>query len=148
MTIPTLADLIPVLQVAIGPVILISGAGLVLLSMTNRIGRAIDRARLLKQELHGQPPEAQRNMHAQLSILAHRAHLLRQAIILLCVSILLAALLIISLFLAALLRWEAGWLILVLFVGCLAALIAAMVPFIEDVNQSLKALELDLSTDD
>ena len=33
------------LQVAIGPVILISGVGLLLLTMTNRLGRAIDRAR-------------------------------------------------------------------------------------------------------
>jgi len=39
MTPPTLTQLIPVLQVAIGPVILISGVGLLLLSMTNRYGR-------------------------------------------------------------------------------------------------------------
>jgi hypothetical protein len=33
------------LRDAIGPVILISGVGLLLLTMTNRLGRAIDRAR-------------------------------------------------------------------------------------------------------
>ncbi|MFN9975717.1 MAG: DUF2721 domain-containing protein, partial [Phycisphaerae bacterium] len=38
MSLPTVPDLIPVLQVAIGPVILISGVGLLLLSMTNRLG--------------------------------------------------------------------------------------------------------------
>ena len=38
------AELIPVLQMAVGPVILISGIGLILLSMTNRFGRVIDRA--------------------------------------------------------------------------------------------------------
>jgi hypothetical protein len=37
-------ELIPVLQVAIGPVILISGVGLLLLTLTNRFGRAVDRA--------------------------------------------------------------------------------------------------------
>ena len=37
-----LTDLVPILQMAIGPVILISGVGLLLLSMTNRLGRAID----------------------------------------------------------------------------------------------------------
>ena len=42
-----LAEIIPVLQVSIGPVILISGVGLLLLTMTNRLGRAIDRARQL-----------------------------------------------------------------------------------------------------
>jgi Protein of unknown function (DUF2721) len=44
-------ELIPVLQVAIGPVILISGVGLLLLTLTNRYGRTIDRSRLLVGEL-------------------------------------------------------------------------------------------------
>ena len=42
-----LIDLVPILQMAVGPVILISGVGLLLLSMTNRLGRVIDRSRLL-----------------------------------------------------------------------------------------------------
>ena len=45
MTTSTVHDIVPVLQIAIGPVILISGVGLLLLTMTNRLGRAIDRAR-------------------------------------------------------------------------------------------------------
>ena len=145
MPLPSLTELIPVLQIAVGPVILISGAGLVLLSMTNRLGRAIDRARILKEELPAHSAAERPNTRAQLRILRRRAQLLRQAIILVSLSILLAALLIISLFLAALLRWDAGWLILLLFVGCLGALIGGMVRFIEDVNQSLAALELDLA---
>ena len=47
-----LIDLIPTLQLAIGPVILISGIGLILLSMTNRYGRLLDRARRLTGDLH------------------------------------------------------------------------------------------------
>ena len=42
----TLHEIVPVLQVATGPVILISGIGLLLLTMTNRLGRTIDRARI------------------------------------------------------------------------------------------------------
>lgn len=37
-----MVDLIPTLQTAIGPVILISGVALLLLTVTNRLGRAID----------------------------------------------------------------------------------------------------------
>src|SRR5579859_2639184 len=44
-------DLIPVLQVAIGPVILISGVGLLLLTLTNRLGRAVDRSRAQDRQL-------------------------------------------------------------------------------------------------
>ena len=47
----SLEQIIPELRDAIGPVILISGVGLLLLTMTNRLGRAIDRARQLKREL-------------------------------------------------------------------------------------------------
>ena len=41
MPLTSLEKIIPMLQVAIGPVILISGVGLLLLTMTNRLGRAI-----------------------------------------------------------------------------------------------------------
>ncbi len=38
------------LQLAVSPVILISAYGLLLLSLTNRLGRAIDRGRLLRND--------------------------------------------------------------------------------------------------
>jgi hypothetical protein len=41
-----LNDLMTTLQLSIGPVILISGVGLILLSMSNRFARVIDRSRL------------------------------------------------------------------------------------------------------
>jgi hypothetical protein len=41
----SLEQIIPELRDAIGPVILISSVGLLLLTMTNRLGRAIDCAR-------------------------------------------------------------------------------------------------------
>ena len=41
------SEVVPVLQISIGPVILISGVGLLLLSLTNRYGRVIDRSRFL-----------------------------------------------------------------------------------------------------
>jgi CHASE3 domain sensor protein len=51
MPITPLKELIPVLQVAIGPVILISGVSLLMLTLTNRYGRTIDRARQIVHEL-------------------------------------------------------------------------------------------------
>lgn len=144
MSIPSASELIPVLQIAIGPVILISGVGLLLLSMTNRFGRVIDRARELQLALRAEAQADHNRAESQLQILHRRAYLLRRAIILALLSVLLAALLIISLFFAALLRWDAGWLILLLFMGCLAALIGSLIAFIHDINQSLLALKLEL----
>ena len=144
MTFPPLSELVPVLQIAVGPVILISGVGLLLLSMTNRLGRAIDRARILHSQWLDAEPLAQKRTNDQLHILWRRADIIRQAIILASLSLLLAACLIITLFVAALLGWDAGGVIICLFAGCLMALIGSLVLFIWDVNQSLAALRLEL----
>ena len=47
----TLTQLVPILQLAIGPVILISGVGLLLLTLTNRFGRMLDRSRAIIHEV-------------------------------------------------------------------------------------------------
>ena len=137
-------DLIPILQVAIGPVILISGVGLLLLTMTNRFGRIIDRTRQLSRELRSEEAPARHGVLAQLDILLTRARIVRGAITAASVSALLAAVLIIVIFVGALfkLSWAVG--IVGLFVSCLASLIASLALFIRDVNLSLKALRLEV----
>jgi len=130
-----LEQLVPVLQLAIGPVILISGVGLLLLTLTNRFGRLLDRARLLHRE-----PGAK----AQIDILHRRASILRLSIILAAITVLLVAVLILALFVAALFRLEAGWPIVVLFCVSLLALIGSMLAFIRDMNLALAAVRLEI----
>lgn len=140
----SIAQLIPTLQVAIGPVVLVSGIGLLILSMTNRLGRVIDRGRILARELAELPSEGQVRIEAQLHILVRRAEYLRRAITAAAVSVLLAALLIITLFLTAVLGLEDAWLISALFISSLAALIFSLVAFLQDLNESLLAFKLDI----
>jgi hypothetical protein len=140
----SLNQIIPVLQVAIGPVILISGAGMLLLVMTNRLGRAIDRARQLAAELRQPSPRDRSEILAQVNIIFRRARLLRLTIALAALSVLLAGVLIISLFLTALMHWENGLEVSLIFIGCLVALIASLVTFIYDIHLSLVALKLEL----
>jgi len=144
MPVPTVAQLIPILQTAIGPVILISGVGLLLLTMTNRLGRVIDRSRILSADLMSASDVARPALQAQLGILWNRARLIRAAITLAALSALFAAILIIVLFFTALWQLETAWLIGALFVLCMACLIASLGLFIHDVNQSLAALKLEL----
>jgi hypothetical protein len=144
MPITPLRELIPVLQVAIGPVILISGVGLLLLTQTNRYGRTIDRARQLVHELRELAGADRQRLEGQITILYRRARLLRLSILLAGVSVLLVSLLITVLFLTALLRLEAGLLISLLFIACLVALSGSLVAFIRDINLSLVALKLEL----
>jgi hypothetical protein len=139
-----LHELIPVLQVAIGPVILISGVGLLLLTLTNRYGRTIDRSRQLGRELRDLAGTDCERVEGQIEILYRRARLLRLSILLAGVSVLLVSLLITVLFVTALLRLEAGLMISLLFIACLVALSASLVAFIRDINLSLGALKLDI----
>jgi hypothetical protein len=144
MATTSLNQIVPVLQVAIGPVILISGVGLLLLTMTNRLGRAIDRARQLMRELEERTAQDRDYVLAQVAIIYHRARLIRLTITLAAVSVLLASVLIIALFLTALFQWEVGTLISLIFIVCLASLIASLVTFIYDIHLSLVALKLEL----
>src|SRR4051812_40790119 len=142
-----LSQLIPVLSIAIGPVILISGVGLLLLSMTNRLGRTIDRSRILlaaRGESHGGERERQ---EAQLEILWRRALLLRTAITLAAIAALLAAVLIIVLFVGVILKLEIAIVVITLFIGCLVAVIASLIYFIRDIEMSLRALAMELQRD-
>lgn len=143
-----LDDLVPVLQTAIGPMILISGVGMLLLNMTNRLGRTIDRSRQLVEMLRHCDEDDRRRCKLQLDILWRRAHLLQSAISLIAVSAFLAALLVILLFFCVLLKIEAAIMLSTLFILCLSALIAALVFFLRDIKLTLRALAHELGRDE
>ena len=140
----SLIDLVPTLQLAIGPVILISGVGLILLSMTNRFGRVIDRSRKLNEDLRRAPRAVRPKILAQLKILSTRAKIVQAEIALAAVSVLLAAILIITLFLGALLNLAMAAFIVGLFILCMLSLIVSLLLFIADMRLSLKAFWLEI----
>src|SRR5579862_3634180 len=139
MPLTSLEQIIPELRDAIGPVILISGVGLLLLTMTNRLGRAIDRARQLKHELPGRTGHEREQTLAQVAIIYRRARVIR-------LCMLLASALIIMLFVTALLQWQQAALVGLIFIGSMVSLFGSMIAFIWDINLSLHALKLELET--
>src|SRR5262245_44395680 len=133
-----LADLIPMLQFSIGPVILISGVALILGSINNRLGRTIDRSRHLSEARRRTTDAHQRAVQdEQLKILWRRAHILQIAITLAASSVLCAALLIITLFIGAVCRFEIAAVVIALFVSCLGCMIGSLIYFLRDINMSL-----------
>ncbi len=148
MQAPSVAQLIPVLQTAIGPTILISGVGLLLLTMTNRLARTIDRTRTLAHEVPDESDPDYTKNTGQLRILWKRARLIRLSIALASLSALFAAILIIVLFVTALLQIENVWLICALFITCLICLIGSLIVFIHDINLALAALKFELAGKD
>jgi hypothetical protein len=138
-----LQELIPMLQVAVGPSILISGVGLLLLTMTNRLGRAIDRARHLAPLLKSASDDERRSYQAQVDILWHRARLLRTAIFLAATGAFFAALMMIVVFVSETMKIHLVWLISVCFLGSMVSVMASLVWFLRDINTSLHALAIE-----
>jgi VIT1/CCC1 family predicted Fe2+/Mn2+ transporter len=137
----SLSQLVPILQLSIGPVILISGVGLLLLTLTNRFGRMVDRARLLSHELAAGPAAAKADdLRLQIQILLRRASILRLSITLGTITVLLAGVLVLLLFLAALLKVELGVLIVAVFCTAMLSLLGSMIAFIKDTNLALAAV--------
>lgn len=141
----SLTQLVPILQLAVGPVILISGVGLLLLTLTNRFGRMIDRSRAIIREIsEGSPaPAVVVNLNDQVQILHRRAHILRLSITLAAVTVLSVGVLILGLFVAAFWELEMVGVLVAIFCVAILGLIGSMIAFIADMNLSLRAAQLD-----
>lgn len=138
------AQLIPELRDAIGPVMLVSGVGVPLLTMFNRSGRAIGRAWQLKSELPERTVREREPTAAQVAIIYRRARMIRVGMLLAAISVLLAAALIIRLFVTVLLQWRQATLASLFFIGSMVSLFGFIIVFIRDINFSLHALKLEL----
>jgi hypothetical protein len=141
----SLTELIPVLQIATAPVILISGVGLLLLSLTNRFGRAVDRTRQIHREMREAAAPDRPQLANQVEVFYRRARLIQLSIVLGALSALFAAMLILALFLTALMKWELAAVISLIFICSLSSLVACLVTFIMDIRLSLKALKVELT---
>jgi hypothetical protein len=64
------------IELAVAPVFLLTGIGAMLAVMTNRLGRVIDRARVLEERLDGASPESLATLRADLAVLSRRAKLI------------------------------------------------------------------------
>jgi hypothetical protein len=114
--------------------------------MTNRLGRAIDRARQLKRELPDRTGHEREHTLAQVEIIYRRARMIRLSILLAATSVLLASALIITLFVTGLLQCQQGVLVGLIFIGSMISLFGSIIAFIWDINLSLHALKLELDT--
>ncbi|MBJ7326857.1 MAG: DUF2721 domain-containing protein [Chthoniobacterales bacterium] len=125
------------LQLAISPVIMISAYGMLLLSMTNRLGRAIDRARSLSGE-------SATKRQCQVELLIKRARRIRAGILAVSFAMFFAALLVLALFVSVFMQLDVKLVVSAFFVASLLCLIYSLACLIADVMGSLKAMEVEL----
>lgn len=144
LDIPKQESILPIIQLSITPVILISGIGALMISMTNRMGRIVDRSRSLAGLLRAATGEERTHIEQQLSIMFRRAKLMQLALTLVSSSMFVSGLLVVMIFLSALLRVELSAVILAVFATSVGCLLGGLAAFIRDVNLSLQALSVEV----
>lgn len=138
------ASLTHILQFAISPVVLISAVGLLLLTVTNRFGRAIDRSRTLVGEIMATEARKRGPLQEQLRILMKRSGWLQRSITLIAASLFLSGLMIFVMFLKVLAGWPVGGLIVFVFALDVLALIGSMVYFLMELFLALEAVRIEV----
>jgi hypothetical protein len=130
---PHVVDVAHVIQLAVAPVFLLSGVGVMLTVFTNRLGRIIDRARILEERLHIAEINAKSEIYAQLTLLSRRALWTERAIGCATVTGLLICVVIVTLFVSDVVTIDlSGWIAL-MFALAMLAFIGAFVSFLREI---------------
>lgn len=127
------ASIAQAIQLAVAPVFLLTGVGATLNVLASRIGRIIDRARIMEDQLMRATPEAAAELHSRLRVLSKRATLVNRAIGLSVMSGILVSLVVAALFVTAALQLDLAAAIAVAFVLALLGLASALIYFLREV---------------
>lgn len=133
-------DVTHAMQLALGPVFLLNGIGVLLSMMTSRLARIVDRARGLESRLGTARGDDAREIHRVLAFTGRRARLMNRAITLSTMAALLVALVVAMLFAGAFLSFVTAHVIALLFVACMGALVGSLLCFLIEVRVATEAL--------
>lgn len=132
-----------VIQLSVAPVFLVTGIGAMLSVLSFRLGRAVDRARVLEDFLCAiQDPPRIAGIHRELEIISVRTGLMNWAITLCTTSALLICLVIMVLFVGALINLNIATPIAVLFILSMVTLIASLLVFLKEIRLATANLRI------
>lgn len=131
------------IQLALGPVFLLSGVGITLNMLTTRLSRIVDRARTLEDRRDvTTDPQRVKNIEYDLKVIVRRVRYINGAIILSTVSAFLTALVVTLLFASAFSPIGVGPSIAVLFVASLVSLAVSFALFLLEVRIATRSLRI------
>lgn len=134
-----------VIEVSVAPVFLLAGISGLLVVLTNRLGRAIDRSRMLKAaELEPVPAAQSDSIQREKTALIARIRFVNAAISMAVVSAILVCLVIVTLFLGSLVQFNVAAVIASLFIVCMLFLSLAFFMFFLEVMISIRTLKTTL----
>jgi hypothetical protein len=135
---------LPIIQTAVTPVILLSGVGALMITLTNRMGRIVDRTRSLAGQAQQAANDARSHIDEQMAIMWRRAKLLRLAVTFAGLSMLLSCVLVMVIFIDAFFERHFGIEMVAIFGVSVSALILSLVAFLRDIWMSLWALHIEV----
>ena len=137
-------NFIQFMQSGITPVALISGVGLILLTLNNRLGRTVDRSRNLLDRLEKVSGRNKEVVIAELDIMYKRSKILRSSIGSIALSILTSSLIIAVLLLMSVTSWNLEIIGKLLFSISIIGIIASAIFLFADIALTLKALKYEI----
>jgi len=120
-------------QVAVAPVFLLTALGTFLAVLNARLGRVVDRARVILDRLSTLSEAARPPLREELQLLLRRRRLVNRAITFGTVAALLVCVLIASSFLGAIMKFNVSNVVATLFVGAMLAFVVALLLFLREV---------------
>ena len=131
------------IQLALGPVFLISGVGITLSMLTQRLARIVDRARMLESEREETTHEKKLStIDWELRVIFRRARKINTAIALCTASALFTTLVVTLLFASEFVPLGVGVIIAILFVSSMGCLSVAFLVFLLEVRIATNALRI------
>jgi|SRR5689334_9320723 len=99
-----IADITHAIQLAVAPVFLLTAIGTLITALNNRLGRAVDRRRVVQERMHHASQEGAAEARGELATLARRSRLIYFSILAAVAAALLVCLVVACAFVGALLE--------------------------------------------
>jgi hypothetical protein len=133
-------DIARAIQLALAPVFLLTGIAGMLSVMTGRLGRIIDRGRVLTDRRAALASSECDEIDREQRGLARRRHLANVAITACTIAALLVCMVIAALFLEVVLRVPFRSMIAILFTGAMLALVVGLACFLREVHLAMQGI--------
>ncbi|CAH2031675.1 DUF2721 domain-containing protein [Trichlorobacter ammonificans] len=130
------------IQLAVAPVFLLTGISGLLSVMTNRLGRVIDRARVLEQRVESATPEQEVVLRQHLQTLSYRASLIGRSIALCTTTAVLICSVVAMMFVGAFLGLDPSIVVGLFFIAAMVALVSGLLWFLREIFVATRSLHI------
>ena len=144
--ISTIESIARVIQLAVAPVFLLAGIAGILNVLSIRLGRIVDRTRVIDQELRAEADQQRRRMlDSETNGLWRRIRMIYWSIRVCVTAALTVCLVIVALFIGAFVHFDLATVIAVMFVLAMLLLIVGLVLFLLEISVSTQRARRELS---